>query len=563
MKILGYRRFSNLEQGRGSSLARQRDLISAFSARKGWAVSEWLSDEGRSAWTGDNLRDGNLGKLVTQLEQGGGEGIGIVVEKLDRLSRQPPLVMASWLQRVCATGAIVMTADDRHIITADDLLRNQMQVLGVIFEAFRGFDESQTKSIRITEAWRLKRKAGAAMTALCPGWLKLRADRSGYDVIEERAAVVRRIFNDTDMGLGKQTIARTLNAEGIPVFGRGNGWHASYVQKITRNPAVLGDYQPHRKSKADARRIPDGDVLRGYFPAIIAEDQFARVNDKRQVAILAQQGTGRRLSNLFTGIASCAECSSIMTLRDKGMAARASGIPVRESYLVCDNAIRARGCTNKVHFNYIDLERGVLDRLLHLALDDHFFTEPDVTGKIEVKLASRRRERADVERRLTNTWIMLEEDPDDELARQRYRALKAQTATLNVQIQSAEEELIDARGAVSPSEHLRRVQEVRGLLESTDEELRYQARSSVKLAMNDIVERLKFDGVRGQVLLTVVGGLRLLVLGRRGEIVLDADLHKPGRQVRRDDPIEQGTIDAYLRRLGVDSVEAAKGLGSP
>jgi len=525
MRALIYCRWSRMEQKNGATLDRQMEFAEALCAREGWPIVERVQDEGRSAWTGDNLKSGNLGKLTERFEREGADGLVLVVEKLDRLSRQPPLVMSAWLQRVCATGLTIATSDGRHRITAADLLHNQFQVLSVIFEAFRGYEESQTKSGRVADAWARKRDRGTAMTAQCPGWLRINHDRTGYDVIDDRAAIVRRIFSETEAGIGKFTIAANLNAEGVPVFGRGKGWHASYVQKVTRSIAVLGDYQPCRKARADQRRTSEGDIIRGYFPAIISEDQFARVNDRRATRLLAQQRPGRSLVNLLGGIGRCGTCDGRMTYRNKGESARADGSTVREDYLVCDAALRRHGCENRIHFNYAALEASVLDKLLHLALDPVSFRQPDQCATLEAELAGLKRRLVDDERRMANAWTMVEEDADDTNARTRYRTLKHEVRAFKAKIEDAEVALREAQGGVEPGEHLRRVAEVRELLDSHDPDLRYQARSRVKLALNDLIERMTF-GEKGFASVLLVDRMRWIGLRRDGSLVDDLNMRK-------------------------------------
>ena len=168
MNAIIYARWSSLEQGKEgrTTLTRQLHLCESFAERNGYVVVERLTDEGRSAWTGDNIKTGNLGKLKERLERDGGHGLTIIVEKLDRLSRQSPLVVMNFMQSICATGATIVSADGRHKITGDDLLKNMMGILSIVFETFRGFDESQAKSERVGEAWRIKRSNGKAMTKI-------------------------------------------------------------------------------------------------------------------------------------------------------------------------------------------------------------------------------------------------------------------------------------------------------------------------------------------------------------------------------------------------------------
>ena len=80
-----------------------------------------------------------------------------------------------------------------------------------------------------------------------------------FELIPERAAIVRRIYEDSASGLGAMTIARRLNDESVPTFGRSNGWQPSYIKKILTDRAVIGEFQPHLSPK-DRARQPVGRV---------------------------------------------------------------------------------------------------------------------------------------------------------------------------------------------------------------------------------------------------------------------------------------------------------------
>lgn len=525
MRAICYARWSSLEQQRGSSPERQHEATQRFCDAKGWEIAERLTDSGKSAWTGENIRTGELGKFKKRIVQSGGEGVVLVVEKLDRLSRQPPLVMAGWIQEACASGLTIATADGSHFITADALLRNNFTVMGLIFEAFRGFEESQTKSERVADAWSKKRASGNAMTAICPAWLRVsgstsvRSDGAGkFEVIEDRAAIVRRIFDLTESGQGKSAIARTLNSEGVPVFGRGNGWHASYIQKITRNRAVIGEYQPHTKPRGQQRK-PAGEPIRDYFPSIIDIAQFERVNDDRATRVLAQQGAGNRLSNLLSGLTQCLACGASMTLLNKGRETLTNGATVPRQYLKCSNAHRhAQGCPNGHSFNYSLIENAVLDRILHRAMDDQHFAAGDDVASVEADVLRLKRLASDNERRQRAAMAMVEDDPDDELAVARYRQLRGEARDADKALKAAKKALAAARGAVSPAEHVRRVDEVRALLASPDEAERYEARSRIKLALNDIIETVTFSGKKRRAVVILKGSVRSFVIDSAGNV---------------------------------------------
>jgi hypothetical protein len=164
-----------------------------------------------------------------------------------------------------------------------------------------------------------------------------------FEIIESRAAIVRRIFEMTAAGVGKANIARAFNAEGVDVFGdadgkrRGNGWYQSYIRKILDNEAVIGRFQPMRHVYDDGRkrRVPDGDVIEGYYPQIMEPAQFYTLKHRDA----PPSGKGKSPPrNVLSGIAFCAKCGGTMHYVNKGQP------PKGGAYLACDNARRKRTC---------------------------------------------------------------------------------------------------------------------------------------------------------------------------------------------------------------------------
>jgi len=85
--------------------------------------------------------------------------------------------------------------------------------------------------------------------------------------------------------------------------------------------------------------VPDGDAIKDYFPAIVDEQLFYRAQDARDQRRV--KGAGRKgpnVSNLFSGLATCAYCRSKMRFENKGPG------PKGGTYLVCDSARRGLTC---------------------------------------------------------------------------------------------------------------------------------------------------------------------------------------------------------------------------
>ena len=93
-------------------------------------------------------------------------------------------------------------------------------------------------------------------------------------------------------------IARTLNSEGIPNWSKGRGWHASYVHRLLRSRAVLGEYQP--MSRDGAQSVLAGAPVLDYYPPILDEQVWQKAQLRRQTR--ARCSHGKHIVNLFSSI---------------------------------------------------------------------------------------------------------------------------------------------------------------------------------------------------------------------------------------------------------------------
>ncbi|MDF0695607.1 recombinase family protein [Rhizobium sp. MC63] len=346
-KAYSYIRFSTPEQERGDSLRRQTEAAVRYAALHRLDLDDKLTfrDLGVSAFTGANEETGRLGEFLEAVHHGDIQrGSYLLVESLDRLSRQKPRRAVKVLERICEAGITVVTLDDGREYTEETLDEDPLALMVALLVASRAHEESAKKGRRVGAAWANKRDKAKAdnkpLTALCPGWLRLNADRSGFDVIPERADIVRRIFTQTLDGIGQHGIAQRLNREGVPVFGRGQMWQRSYINKMLADHAVIGNFTPHRAERINGKkvRIPT-DIIEGYFPAIIEREAFERVT-----SMIRARPTSTRapVANILAGLARCPLCDTTMTRVNKG-----SGTKQGKPYLVCSRAKVGAGCDYK------------------------------------------------------------------------------------------------------------------------------------------------------------------------------------------------------------------------
>ncbi|XIA65751.1 recombinase family protein [Bradyrhizobium sp. TZ2] len=308
LQLKGDSRRRQLEASRQYAEANELDL----------AKDAELEDIGVSAYTGANVRDGALGRFLEAVRAGSVKrGSYLIVESLDRLSREQVLTAQSLFLSIIQAGINLVTLMDGKVYKAGKVDLADLITSLVIMS--RAHEESATKSRRIGAAWKNKRiEAGRKpMTKWCPAWLTLAPDRSGYLPIPERVEIVRQIFRNTADGIGMYSIANRLNKAKIPTFGGPNGWHQSYVAKILANRAVLGEFQAH--VRAEGKRVPDGEPVKNYYPAIIRDDLFYQAQLGK--AQRRGNGAGRKgagFANLFSGIARCFYCRAPILFENKG-----------------------------------------------------------------------------------------------------------------------------------------------------------------------------------------------------------------------------------------------------
>lgn len=316
-----YVRFSSLAQAKGDSLPRQVKLAEDYAAKHNMQLDRELTfrDLGISAFRGKNKAEGALAAFIRACQTGRVQrGSALLVESLDRLSRE---------QVRPALRLLLELIDDHHIevhTLSDERIygpgTQEMDLVMSIMVMARAHEESLRKSERVGSAWRNKKSLaasnpGIAITAKAPLWIHAEKGKP-MELIEKRAAVVRKIFALSIDGFGAQLIAQHLNEIGKAFSG--SAWHKSYVERILRNVATFGAFQPYRRLP-DRRREKDGDLILGHFPAAIDYATF----EKAQTALTSRyrQRKGRsdaKISNLFSGLLHDVDMGLSMTFYWRG-----------------------------------------------------------------------------------------------------------------------------------------------------------------------------------------------------------------------------------------------------
>ncbi len=279
MKCVIYRRVSSDEQTKGFGLDRQLELAEQLAAEQGLLVQQVYTDNGKSAHKGehtaiDNSGNpiGQLAKLYDDIDKGViQKGTILIVEDLDRLSRQEPnIAMGELTTQLINKGVEVWTFLDG--LTKYNVA-NELGILMAFIKQKLAHDESKKKSERGLASHANKRillKNGQAPKIRRPFWIDL---VNNEYVLNEKASIVKTIFELSLLGYGRINIAKQLNDQGIKPIGwkhdsnRTNEWNDNKVSKILRSPSVMGDWHSEKHDE----------TIREVFPQVISRNDYYKV----------------------------------------------------------------------------------------------------------------------------------------------------------------------------------------------------------------------------------------------------------------------------------------------
>jgi len=383
-----YIRWSSAQQTEGDSFDRQDGLAARYANQHGLELSDrTYVDSGISAFKGKNAAEGELRAFLDACDAGTIErGSYLLVENFDRLSRASVLTALSLFQEIVGRGITIVTLKDGRVFSTSSIEQDWTQLLMALLSMVKANAESADKSMRVKSALHAQR-ANYMKKGVCPQWLKLSADRTEYIVIQEKAAIVQRIFELSLAGNGINMIAKRLNSDGVEVPRTGKRkvkndyWTGQQISRLLQNEAVIG-------TLVSTRNL---DPLPNYYPAIVEPTIYYKVQENFKARANVTQGKiGTHVANLFAGLAYCV-CGS----RFRFVGYRGRGT---KSYLVCQ-ASNAKGKCKVRPTQYEALEDDVLAWLLFdqdeevVPLTNVKRTDPTLPLQAELMKLSEQRER--------------------------------------------------------------------------------------------------------------------------------------------------------------------------
>lgn len=388
----GYLRVSSLEQVRtGGGLDTQDEEVRRYITQKSDVFDidkmVMMSDEGLSAYSGRNIKEGELGRFLADVEAGlVPAGSALVCYSVDRLSRQNPWVGTQLISTLIGAGIEIHSVAENQILRSDDPVGAIMSTIYLM----RANNESVIKSERaksgyakrLTESIKNKK----VLTRQMPRWLY--EHDGSYAVDPDMKRVIEFTFDSYIAGQSTGYIASELNSRGW-LYGD-TEWRGSYVARLIRDERLIGKHIRYSKQiKGINREVID--TIPDFYPIAVDIDKFHLANI--MLTNVAENIRGRTrttygdtsiLRNIFSNILKCGVCggdtSVLQNTRVKIIDGEKKYIPYK-TFLRCRTKYELKKCTQG-DIRYEIIERAVL---LHLMkLDIVALLAKPVDNKIEL-----------------------------------------------------------------------------------------------------------------------------------------------------------------------------------
>lgn len=234
-KVFAYCRVSTDKNDQRNSLVAQEEFFYRLKKEHpNWESFEIFSDEGIS---GTSLKNRN-GFLEMIRRAKNGEANLIITKEISRLSRniRDTLNVIEDLRNNKIAVFFYI-----HKLNSIDI--NDYQQICNLAAAAQAESFATSERVKIGQALQMKNGTTFGRKEM----LGYRIERDSitneqiYQIVEEEAEVIRKIFTWFAEGDGTHRIARKLEAEGTPTFRYSNGWSNVVILRLLRNEKYVGD----------------------------------------------------------------------------------------------------------------------------------------------------------------------------------------------------------------------------------------------------------------------------------------------------------------------------------
>jgi site-specific DNA recombinase len=493
-RVAIYIRWSTDDQGDGTTLEVQREGCRHYALSQGWQYGEALTfiDDGYSGGSMDRPALTRLREAVRQ-----GQVDCVVVFKIDRLSRNVVdtvnLVLREW-DGLC------------HVKSAREAIDTTTQQGKMFFYTLVSFAEWERSVIKErTWSGRMKRLQEGKNPGFRPPYGLRTGDTPGsFAVVEDEAAMVRRIFVLYNQGMGYKAIAVQLTQDGVRFRG-GRAFSAQTVTEILRNPLYVGRIvygrvqrprggQVGKKAAAKPAQSSPTVVESGHVPHIVDPEQFQLAQANRSER--ARQRTPNRSvasDHLLTGILRCKGCGSAMMGRKKYGAAGREHVKQPPYYMCVGQRNKGKSFCEAGYIRQDYLDDWIVGRLMEryggAAGAERFLQESEEALARQIAVAAQSLEAVGKELALLQKELEVigRDYRREKLSLEEYLEQKAQVAREKVRLTAEASQLESSRAALQERKSLRQ-----GRLETIDLVKRWEhlGQAERKHLLRELVDRL-------------------------------------------------------------------------
>lgn len=295
--LIGYYRLSKEDNGEkeSGSIANQRmlvrDYISAVPELAVMPFQEFCDD----GFSGADMERPGMRQVLQLIRQKRVQGI--VVKDFSRFSRNY-IEMGTYLEKIFPVMGIRFISVSDHYDSLD--YRGKCTDLEVQFKGLIADFYVKDQSVKVKAAVRTRRQLGEYCCGSAPyGYRRNPEDKTKLQIVEEEAAVIRRIFALTIQHCSKAEICRIFNEEHIltplqslsrrqktdrrKAESKNLKWTADMIRKIIRNKNYIG-CMVYGKTKIPEPgtgkeiSVPKDQwkVMENHHEAIISEEEFEK-----------------------------------------------------------------------------------------------------------------------------------------------------------------------------------------------------------------------------------------------------------------------------------------------
>ncbi len=305
------------------SVGNQRKLLTEYvSKMENLILYDIYVDDG---YTGTSFNRPGFKRMIADIEEG--KVNCVVVKDLSRFGRDY-IDTGRYLERVFPELGV-------RFISVSDGIDSVRQAYDMLLPIKNIFNEQYARDIskKIQATVKSKQKAGEFIGAFTSyGYKKSPADKNKLVIDEYAAGVVRKVFRLYVDGMGKQSIAKLLNAEGIlcpSEYKMANGenykncnrlestsyWTYSTINKMLKNEMYIGNMvqgKKHQRMRSRQRLVEREDwiIVKGTHEPIVDMETWEKVQK-----LLEQKHRDIGLEenkNIFAGFIKCGDCGRAM-----------------------------------------------------------------------------------------------------------------------------------------------------------------------------------------------------------------------------------------------------------